>query len=126
MIFVIGGYAQGKTEYVKREYKMDDECFYTGDLENVTNTNKRLVINHFNDVAYEYFLNKTDILPLLNKIILDCSDCIIISTEIGNGIVPVDKEQREYREWMGRIQTYIASKAQHVVRVTCGIGQIIK
>ena len=54
------------------------------------------------------------------------SDCIMISDEIGNGIVPVDPAEREYRERMGRILIRLAGMAEGVERVICGIGQTIK
>lgn len=53
-------------------------------------------------------------------------NCIIISDEIGNGIVPVEAFEREYRERTGRILIQLAQKAEEVERVICGIGQKIK
>ena len=53
-------------------------------------------------------------------------DCIIICDEIGNGIVPVEAFEREYRERTGRILIQLAKKAEEVERVICGIGQKIK
>ena len=52
--------------------------------------------------------------------------CVIISDEIGNGIVPVDPFEREYRERAGKILITIAERADEVERVICGIGQKIK
>ena len=53
-------------------------------------------------------------------------DCIIISDEIGNGIVPLDGFEREYRERTGRMLVELADRAEEVIRVICGIGQRIK
>ena len=53
-------------------------------------------------------------------------DCIIISDEIGNGIVPTDSFEREYRERVGRILVQLADRAKEVERVLCKIGQKIK
>ena len=53
-------------------------------------------------------------------------DVIIISDEIGNGIVPMDAEEREYRERLGRILIRIASESERVERIICGIGQRMK
>ena len=49
-----------------------------------------------------------------------------ISTEIGYGVVPMDKGDREWRETVGRTCCYIAKKADEVVRVVCGVGNRIK
>ncbi len=51
---------------------------------------------------------------------------IIITDEIGCGVVPVDAFQREYRELAGRIACRIAADATAVWQVTAGIGRCIK
>ena len=51
---------------------------------------------------------------------------MIICDEIGNGIVPLDAFEREYREHTGRILIELAGKADEVVRIICGIQQRIK
>ncbi len=51
---------------------------------------------------------------------------VIISNEIGYGIVPIDKFERRYRELTGRICCEIAKESKEVHRVICGIGTIIK
>lgn len=51
---------------------------------------------------------------------------IVISDEVGNGIVPLKAEEREYRERLGRCLCVLAERAEHVERIICGIGQQIK
>ena len=51
---------------------------------------------------------------------------ISITDEIGYGIVPVDRMEREYREQTGRVCTRLAAYSEKVYRVMCGIGQVIK
>ena len=51
---------------------------------------------------------------------------IIITDEIGCGVVPADAFQREYRELAGRIACRIAAEASTVWQVTAGIGRCIK
>lgn len=51
---------------------------------------------------------------------------VIVSDEIGCGLVPVDAFEREYRETVGRIMTELTAKAVRADRVICGIGQRIK
>lgn len=55
-----------------------------------------------------------------------CQDCIIISDEVGNGIVPINAFEREYRERVGKILIQVAERAEEVERVICKIGQKIK
>lgn len=51
---------------------------------------------------------------------------MIISDEIGCGIVPVTEADRNYREITGRLLCGIAEKAESVYRMTCGLVQKIK
>ena len=53
-------------------------------------------------------------------------DIVIVSDEIGYGIVPVDRFEREYREAVGRVCTELAVYADKVFRVVCGIGIKVK
>ena len=49
-------------------------------------------------------------------------DLVLISNELGYGVVPMDVFDRNYRETTGRVCTEIASWADAVYRVVCGIG----
>lgn len=51
---------------------------------------------------------------------------ILVTDEVGYGIVPMEREEREWREACGRICTVLASQADEVIRVCCGIGQKLK
>ena len=67
-----------------------------------------------------------DIIAVIDEILEKNHDITIISTEIGYGVVPMDKADREWRETVGRTCCYIAKKADEVVRVVCGVGNRIK
>ena len=51
---------------------------------------------------------------------------VVIATEIGGGVVPTDREERETRERAGRLSCLLAERADAVVRVFCGIPTVIK
>ena len=51
---------------------------------------------------------------------------VVIATEVGGGVVPVDAEQRHHREQAGRLACLLAQRADTVVRVCCGIPQVLK
>ena len=53
-------------------------------------------------------------------------DLILVTNELGYGVVPVDRFDREYREKTGRVCCEIAKQATEVHRVICGIGTVIK
>lgn len=51
---------------------------------------------------------------------------VVIATEIGSGVVPVDPAERERREAAGRLSCLLAERAETVVRVCCGLPQLLK
>ena len=51
---------------------------------------------------------------------------VVISSETGCGVVPADPAAREAREKAGRLNCLLAVRASKVVRVFCGIPQVIK
>jgi adenosylcobinamide kinase/adenosylcobinamide-phosphate guanylyltransferase len=51
---------------------------------------------------------------------------IIIGCEVGLGVVPMEKNDRTYRDIVGWVYQDIASKSQHVVRIWCGLAEILK
>ena len=53
-------------------------------------------------------------------------DKILIITDVSQGIVPMDKTTRAFREMNGRLMLYLASEADEVWRVFCGIGKRIR
>ena len=53
-------------------------------------------------------------------------DIVIVSNELGCGVVPVDKEDRIWREPVGRLCTSLAARAAEVEKVMCGIGMNLK
>lgn len=110
MELYIGGYEQGKYNYVltKKNIKQeriwnDFHLWFRKRLQEGGNPERE---------AEAYFAEH--------------SDCVVISNEVGNGIVPMDPFEREYRERLGRMLVEIAAEAEHVERVICGIGQKIK
>jgi adenosyl cobinamide kinase/adenosyl cobinamide phosphate guanylyltransferase len=67
---------------------------------------------------------KSEDLPALAKELAGYD--AVIATEVGSGVVPVDKEERAAREAAGRLTCLLAQRADTVVRVFCGIPMVIK
>ena len=51
---------------------------------------------------------------------------IVVANEVGAGVVPMTREDRAFREAVGRALCVIAQKAECVTRCVCGIGVRIK
>ena len=53
-------------------------------------------------------------------------DCIVICDELGCGVVPLDFEDRAWRERTGRLCNALAQRADRVDRIFCGIPMRLK
>lgn len=127
MKLVIGGYAQEKLNYVLRKYAVEAGNIFDGKIpEHLEEIRGTVVINHFHNWVKSGMDQDGCPERKIFEFVERYPDCVIISDEIGNGIVPVEAFEREYRERTGRILVELAKKAEEVERVICGIGQKIK
>ena len=124
MELYIGGYAQGKLAYVKRLYpdakKFDEndfDCLW--DFSNLDS--QKVIINHFHLIIKKGLDEEK-----IEKLLKYKNNLVIISDEIGGGVVPIEESERIYREKTGRILTRLASESESVVRIICGLAQRIK
>ena len=51
---------------------------------------------------------------------------IILATEVGGGVVPMEAQQRAAREAAGRLACLLAARADCVVQMFCGIPTVLK
>ena len=51
---------------------------------------------------------------------------IVLATEVGGGVVPIDPAQRAAREAAGRLACLLAARADCVVQMFCGIPSVLK
>jgi len=51
---------------------------------------------------------------------------ILIATEVGGGVVPMDPKERADRESAGRLACLLAARASCVVQMFCGIPSVLK
>lgn len=143
MELYIGGHGQGKLTWVLEQRKLEhqeqeaeQEIRILECTEEILNLTKRelenqeqsgvLIWNHFHEWVRECLNKEENPEEILSGILEKYPDICIISDEVGNGIVPIEKGERKYRERVGRIQCELAARSEKVVRILCGIGQRIK
>lgn len=51
---------------------------------------------------------------------------IVMATEVGGGVVPMDAGERAAREAAGRLACLLAARADCVVQMFCGIPTVLK
>ncbi|MDP3387329.1 MAG: bifunctional adenosylcobinamide kinase/adenosylcobinamide-phosphate guanylyltransferase [Eubacteriales bacterium] len=67
-----------------------------------------------------------DISNLINLAKSHGKKMVIVTNELGMGIVPIDRMTRMYRDMAGRINQYIAKEADKVILAVSGIGVELK
>lgn len=124
MELIVGGHGQGQSEWLKASRKCDGLVEVFGEncaLEDIYTCE---ILNDFH--RYIYRFAKEIPTNFVQQLMEKNPDIIIISDEIGCGIVPMDKADREWRELHGRICCNLAQNSRKVYRVICGIGNRIK
>lgn len=132
MELYVGGMAQGKLSYVKEKYK--EKPLTICDLSAMEQVNEQWITEIMtSDVLYGFHHlvkrcveQEIDVYPILEELFVATPSVIIICDEVGAGIVPMKREERMYRELVGRTCCEIAKQAEVVERVLCGMGVRIK
>lgn len=124
MEMIIGGAYQGKTVYTKKEYPLLN--WADGDKVTEEELMRAQGVTDFQKYIRRELEKERDVSELAEQIILKNPDVILVSQEVGYGVVPVDAFDRKYREAVGRVCTKLAAYSHKVTRVVCGIGTVIK
>ena len=107
MIFVTGPMFAGKREYIRNALGLSRDVFAAQAVWDV-----------------ERLAAKTaDLEALADELAVHK---IVIASETGGGIVPIDPAERKAREAAGRLSCLLARRAETVVRVVCGLPQVLK
>ncbi len=124
MKMIIGGAFQGKTALAMEKYP--DIVWVDGaDADwNLIGTAKGIL--NFHEFIRNEMQKKKDVSGLAEQLIQLQSRVVLVSDEVGYGVVPIDAFDRAYREAVGRICTKLAAYSSDVTRVVCGIGTVIK
>lgn len=128
MILIIGGAYQGKLDYAKEEYGLTDSDVFTCEEGSTAVGFDEKIVDHFE--RYIFALIKAGQVP--EKAVGmqiragRYKNRIIICDDISQGVVPMDKMERAWREGVGRTMVRVAKQADKVVRVFCGIPVVLK
>lgn len=142
-ILIIGGCSQGKTAFAKKNFKE-----YNIDLSSYDSFMQRLMETSIDKTDYDinnciyddtqgFFIDNFHILmknmldnnagyKMLVTKLVQKKGWLVISDEIGCGLVPIEACDRRWREETGRMLTLIAGHSDEVYRIFSGIAQRIK
>lgn len=124
MILITGGAYQGKLRYAQKTFgivKAADGCVC--DIDKVTNN---LCIFRYHELVKRLIKSGIDPISFTEKLCRENPDMIVIINEVGSGIIPIEKEDRLWREEVGRCGCILAQKANIVIRIVCGLPHFLK
>lgn len=119
MVLILGGAYQGKLTWAAKEYDLQaSDCW---DLARGLPTERKKCFYHLEALTWERPGDALDaLLPLLG------GDTVVIAREIGSGVVPMDSRERAWRENHGSAVKELARRADRVVRMFCGLPEVLK
>lgn len=126
MVLIFGGAYQGKQDYALETYGLSAKDVYQCDMESMVLNFDKKVIANLERFILACIKEEVSAKECLEDNIERLRDKIIICDDISQGVVPVDKTERAWREMTGRTMTYLGQEADEVIRVFCGIGTRVK
>lgn len=126
MVLIFGGAYQGKQDYALETYGLSAKDVYQCDMESMVINFDKKVIANLERFILACIKEEVSAKECLEDNIEKLRDKIIICDDISQGVVPVDKTERAWREMTGRTMTYLGQEADEVIRVFCGIGTRVK
>ena len=99
MILIVGGLGAGKRDFARRELGVREE-------------------------------ELSPVLGLGTQVLYDLQELMglraVICNEVGCGLVPIQAEERQRREAVGRLCCQLAERAEAVYRISCGLAIRLK
>lgn len=117
MKLVLGGMASGKRDFV---------CALGYQKTDFGSTFDAPVLCSLNEWVRQQRKQQKEVLAELELQLKKAPDVTVICTEVGCGIVPMEREEREYRELVGRCCIVLAQQAEEVYRLHAGLAVRLK
>ena len=124
MEMIIGGAFQGKSSLAESKYP--DIRWVKGAEADWEAISKAKGILGFHEYIRKELKEGREVTSLAKDLIQANPDVVIVSDEVGYGVVPIDAFDRLYREKVGRILCKAVEQAEEVYRVVAGIPVCIK
>lgn len=125
MILIFGGSYQGKLEFTKETFGVTENDIFTCTVDSEIDWSKKVLYN-LDQAFLRHVREGKESRDVLKDHLDQLKDKILIVNDISQGIVPMERENRDWREMTGRAMLYISKEADEVYRVFCGLGSKIK
>ncbi len=126
MKMIVGGAFQGKTRIAEKIFSLRADDIINGAVCSIEECYSAVCIKNYHELIRRIMNNNIDPVEFTQKLCSENPEAVIIMDEIGCGIIPIEKNERIYRELTGRSGCIIAENSDLVIRVCCGIMTVIK
>lgn len=126
MKLIIGGVFQGKKAFAEQLTGISLQTAADGMNCEYEEIFQAPMVYHFHEYVKRRLKEGLPCGQLAGDLIQKNPQVVIITNELGYGVVPMEAFDRKYREDTGRICCELAAASEQVWRVCCGIGTCIK
>ncbi len=130
MKIITGGRYNGKKEYVMKELGIAEDLIFDMGSRRITNPSdipeNALALYHTEAFIRDTVSSGADPFCIIKAFVDSHPDIIVICDETGSGVIPISKEEEEYREAVGRTMCRLTSLAGGLTRIICGIPEEMK
>ena len=126
MVLITGGAFQGKKAYAMEHFHLREQDMVNGVDCTEAELLKARAVADFQEYVRRVLKEGGDPSLLAEKMYTENPDILVITNELGSGVIPADPFDRQWREASGRAACDLAKYAAEVYRVVCGIGTVIK
>ena len=124
MHLIIGGAYQGKEAYARKHFGLSEGEVFSCSRDILDFS--RPCVRNIEEYIYGCLLREEDPVEVFRGRREEWDQCVLILTDISGGIVPMDKDDRRWREACGMLSRYLVQEAQTVTRIFCGLEQRLK
>lgn len=120
MKLYIGGAHQGKAAYVAAQTGLSPVL--CGPEEALSAP----AVDRFHRICRTVLEQGGDLTAYIDRFLAGNPGAVVVSDEIGLGVVPLDPFERRWREETGRALCRLAAASERVERISCGLGLRLK
>lgn len=118
MKLIVGGAACGKEQWAAEVYGVTPLCCTPDEAL------LRPAVAAFQDTLRKVGVDELD--AYIARLIERNPGAIVLCDEVGMGVIPLAREDRVWREKVGRACCLLQKASDTVVRVVCGLPQVLK
>ncbi|MEF9921601.1 MAG: cobalamin biosynthesis protein CobU [Anaerovoracaceae bacterium] len=126
MILIFGVAYQGKLEYALEQFNLKESDVFHCEMESMKIDLDKKIIANLEEFIFACAKEDIEAKECLEDNWEKLKDRIVICADISQGVVPMDKTERAWREMTGRTMLYLGQKADKIFRVFCGVAEEVK